>query len=230
MVLTSGAASLVGFPSYFSFLPFTDQKLKSEFNKSTKKACDLTSGQTRRAQSMSVLPRVEKDVFEADPDFDDFEKECADIEAHRSGLLLQMSFASPEERHNDTRYPGISRASKLPPTASRTQTRHPIQKRRVKSAPCVGLSLVPPALLDELDTWDTDDFTLNEEWVVPAIKAKAEQKQNQKQDPVEAWDVDFDEEDDIIEIPAHMQTAQSKFKADILHMRKFALHMEGNHD
>lgn len=166
-------------------------------------------GASRRAQSMSVLPRTVK--LQEPDEFSDFEQECAEFEAHRAGLLAALEVEPPQQ----------DRYAALParPLPSRTQPFHP-RSRRVKSAPCLVLSQLPPSLLDDLDEWE-DDFTITD-FVVPEIKAKAEKQV--KESNVETWDTDF--EDDL-EIPGYIDRIQTKFKTDMQTMRNFALHIQG---
>jgi hypothetical protein len=116
-MLMSGVASLVGFPSYFQHVPLPP-------------GINLKPDLGRRVQSMSALPR-QKPV---EDEFSDFEKECAEMESHRQGLLLQY-----ENIAVDSRYVGLSR----------TKVRQP---QRVVSAPALMLS---PQ--EHVETWD-DDF------------------------------------------------------------------------
>lgn len=183
----------------------------------------------RRAQSMSVLPRAATD--EDDDGFAEFEKECAEFEAHRGGLILSMEQTETVEFLQSTHLPIVPTVTSSIPkryeglghrgVPSRTQARHPQQPRRIQSAPCVALSLLPPSLLDEIDQWE-DDFTLNE-WVIPEIRQEAEKVPDMI---IEAWDEDFDEQDEF-EIPKYMQSVQTQFKTDMIHMKKFALHIKG---
>ena len=132
---------------------------------------------------------------------------------------------------SNSRYPGLaSHASKNLPNQmfNRTQPHHSAGRaRRIQSAPSVALNHLPPKLLDDLDAWDTDDFTLNE-WVVPEVREKAIRQQQAKPE-VEDWDDDFEVDDDQedLEVPNYMQSIQDKFKHDMLHMRQFALHIQG---
>jgi hypothetical protein len=175
---------------------------------------------------MSVLPRAVTD--EEEDGFADFERECAEFEAHRGGLILSMEQNEAVEFLQTNplptviasipkRYEGLGHRG-MP---SRTQARHPQKPRRIQSAPCVALSLLPPSLLDEMDQWE-DDFTLNE-WVVPEIRQEAEKVPEKI---IEAWDEDFVEQEEF-EIPKYMQSAQTQFKTDMIHMKKFALHIKG---
>ena len=206
----------------------------------------------RRAQSMSVLPaRNPLSPADENDDFAEFEAEASQFEAHRAGLLLQLeqsassaslpSVRTINSRHGryadlnpngqeQSRYPGLSShaPSKHVPNQMfhRTQPHHPQRARRIQSAPSVALNHLSPKLLDDLDAWDTDDFTLNE-WVVPEVREKAIRQQQAKPE-VEDWDDDFEVDDqDGLEIPNYMQSIQTKFKHDMLHMRQFALHIQG---
>ncbi|KAI8895468.1 hypothetical protein BC833DRAFT_601121 [Globomyces pollinis-pini] len=226
LVLTSGAATIVGFPSFFSYLPF-NESIKRTFTKIERTSnVPLTVGlaNSRRAQSVCTLPPERKIQNQPEDDFDEFEAECAAIESHRTGLILALEQTPIEV---DKRYPGL-RNQKPQPLPSRTQPHHPLKSRRIQSAPCVVLSLLPPNLLDEMDAWDNDEHTLNEEWIVPSVREKAiTQNQNNSTQIVETWDDDFDVEDENdIDIPTYMKSIQTKFKTDMLHMRKFALHMQ----
>ena len=253
----SGAATLVGFPSFFSLLPLSPElkrKFKISNNDKLEKYPVLPA---RRAQSMSVLPTASSTIGTAgddiDQDFADFEAEASQIEAHRAGLLLALeqssdSVSMPVVAHHpvgnryaglnghgkETRYPGLASHSSKQISSNaapnqlynRTQPHHPQRSRRVMSAPSVALTQLPPKLLDDLDAWDTDDFTLNE-WVVPEVKEKAI-RQQQCQIDVEDWDNDFEVgEQENLEVPSYMTSIQDKFKTDMLHMRQFALHIEG---
>lgn len=190
---------------------------------------------------MVVLPS--KPTVTDDDDFGAFEVEASQMEAHRAGLILSMEQSASKSstslvneesdrysalRQENVRYPGLAH----PKTATsrmlnRTQPHHPLRSRRIQSAPSVALQNLPPNLLNDLDAWDTDGFTLNE-WVVPEVREKA-LRQQQTHEEVEDWDGDFEVEEQDVEIPIYMQSIQMKFKSDMLHMRQFALHIQGNH-
>jgi hypothetical protein len=186
----------------------------------------------RRAQSMSILPSMKSQCNSSpeDLEFALFEQEAGQFEAHRQGLLLakEQAIISRDTitESSANRYPGLGVHAPVKPYTNleRTQPRHPVRSRRVQSAPSIALTQLSSKLLDDLDQWE-DDFTLNE-WVVPKVREKAERQQQPVQH-IEEWDADFDDENEPVEIPLHVQEIQEKFKVDMLHMRKFALHIQG---
>ncbi|KAJ3272886.1 hypothetical protein HDV01_005209 [Terramyces sp. JEL0728] len=143
------------------------------------------------------------DMALVDDDFAVFEAECAQIEANRNGLILETELKSTPVP--DKRYVELGTRPALP---TRTQSQHRLKPRRIQSAPCVALSQLSPDLLDELDTWGVDEFTLNEEWIVPKVKIKAEKESNPIS--VETWDSDFEVDDDV-EIPQYLSNVQTKY-------------------
>lgn len=167
------------------------------------------------------------------------------MEAHRTGLLLSLEQSTAVDRtrcagtgseeqtryaglgKDGLRYPGLAQPKQLGGMMlNRTQPHHPQRSRRIQSAPSVALSNLPASLLDDLDAWETDDFTLNE-WVVPEVRAKALRQQEVVAE-VEDWEDDFDGDEEV-EIPVYMQSIQKKFETDMLRMRQFALHIDGTH-
>ncbi|KAJ3255624.1 hypothetical protein HK103_006149 [Boothiomyces macroporosus] len=217
IVLASASLTAPAVPSLFSWLPIG--QLKQFFTKSSPPT-SATVTQTKRSQSVCVLPTKRDDLdFMNDDDFADFEAECAQIEANRSGLILETELNGSATQ--DQRYLALGTRQALP---TRTQPQHRLKPRRIQSAPCVALSQLSPELLDELDTWGVDEFTLNEEWIVPQIKVKAEKESGYN--PVETWDNDFEVEDDEVEIPQHLYNLQTKCKIDLKLIYDRALEFE----
>lgn len=173
----------------------------------------MTTGMaaSRRAQSMSGLTlNVNPNLLqEQDPEFRDFEMECAQFEAHRVGLLGKDIWE--EKGYKELASPVGPR---YPSPRTRTQPLHPSRSRRTASAPYV-LS-VQPSLLD----WD--DATIADEFIVPSIQQKAMLEVVQRN--VESWDDDFEEE---VEIGGYLASIQASLKMDMKHLRHFDLHIKG---
>ncbi|KAI8926405.1 hypothetical protein BC831DRAFT_456573 [Entophlyctis helioformis] len=143
--------------------------------------------------------------------------------------------------------------------------------RRIQSAPGMAGMACPPDLL-EFDDSGLDDTGFHpEDWLVPAVKSKAETRHRRgcaggligggpgpggdthgtgagigsssrmdRDRYLEDWDTDFDLGDaadhkqqpgqaghsNVLEIPEFVVDLQSRLKADIFNMHKFALHMQ----
>ena len=218
MVLTGGAACAPLFPSFFSFLPFNKQAHQTT-------PLPLSTGLTaaRRAQSVSGLTSK---TNELDPEFRAFEAECAQHEAHRTGLMHAPEFTMEPSR---AIYPGLGgvEGARQPKVPTRTQPLHPHRARRIQSAPCVQLGELP-SLLEDGEAWEIDQATLNNEFIVPSVKAKA--AKTPKGPVCEAWDDDFDTlsiQGDELVIPDYLQPIQVSLKLDMAHIRRFDLHVQG---
>jgi hypothetical protein len=200
--LATGALSTVAYPTLLQFIPVFRQPPSTSTIKQEPGILQ------RRAQSVSIISRQPQDYH--DDDFDEFEKECGAMEAHRAGLLSQLEQQQPPKN----RYNFDFNRPKSKPKIHRGQ--------RSSSAP---LAPTVQNVLDIMDEWgDIDDCTVTE-FMTDKIQQRAQKLPQAVISDV--WDDDFDGEDDF-DVPVYMQRMQTRVDVDREQMRKFALHVRGN--